>query len=152
MIEVGWKDRFFLLISRVFCLYPFGYSPRFCQMKDLIQIYISDNFLQNSICGCEVKDFLSFSYWFSIHEMAPFFWKGGGGEGFEPLLPQALFDFAEVLHRGTLPVRETQGLKNPSKFWILAQVECTQSLQFWFILGPNLPLENQKNCLKPKFM
>ena len=45
-----------------------------------------------------------------------FFGREEGGEGFEPLLPQTLFDFAEVLHRGTLPVRETQGLKNPSKF------------------------------------
>ena len=86
----------------------------------------------------------------------PFFLEGrGNGEGggsFEPLLPQILFEFAEILNRGSLPVRETQCLKNSSKFWILAQMEYTKSLQFWSILWLNLPLENQKNCLKPKFM
>ena len=35
-------------------------------------------------------------------------------------------------------------------FWILTQMERIQSLQFWFILGPNLLPENQKYCLKPK--
>ena len=29
-------------------------------------------------------------------------------------------------------------------------MERTQSLQFWFILGPNILLENQKYCLRPK--
>ena len=81
--------------------------------------------------------------------MAPFFRRG---EGFEHLLPQIFFGFAETLNRGSLPVKETQCLKNPSKFSILAQIECTQSLQFWSILGHNLPLGNQKNCLKPNFM
>ena len=28
----------------------------------------------------------------------------------------------------------------------------TQSLQFWFIFGPNLPPENQKYCKKQKFL
>ena len=55
----------------------------------------------------------------------------------------------ELLVEGSLPIRQTQPLKNPSKFWILAQMERTQSLQFWSILGPNLPLENQ-NMLKIK--
>ena len=63
--------------------------------------------------------------------MAPFFGKGGGGGGgFEPLLPQMLFDFAEIaeiLNRGSLllPVRKTHCLKHPSKFLILAQMECS---------------------------
>ena len=38
------------------------------------------------------------------------------GAAFEPLLPQILFDSAEILKRGSLPVRETQCLNNPSKF------------------------------------
>ena len=33
---------------------------------------------------------------------------------------------------------------------VLTQMERTQSLQFWFILGPNILLENQKYCLRPK--
>ena len=34
----------------------------------------------------------------------------------EALLPQILFDIFEILNRGSLPVREAQCLKNPSKF------------------------------------
>ena len=40
----------------------------------------------------------------------------------------------------------------PSKFWILAQIERTQSLQFLSILGPNLLPKNQKYCEKPDFL
>ena len=64
---------------------------------------------------------------------------------FWPLSPQILFDLAKTLTRGS-PIRETYCLKNPSKFWNLAQMECTESLWFWSILGPNLLLENQKYC------
>ena len=81
MVEIGPKVWFFWLILRVFCLYPLilcELRPRFCQMKNLIQIYTCDKFLPNSICGCEVKNFLSFSYWFSTLEIAPFFRKRGG--------------------------------------------------------------------------
>ena len=53
-----------------------SYASRFCQMKYLIKIYIWGN-----ICGCEVKNFQSCLYWFSIHEMAPFM-------GFWALTPQ----------------------------------------------------------------
>ena len=109
-------------------------SYKFCQMKDLIKLY-----MVSFICGCEVKTFQSFSYWLSIYEMVPF-------GGFWALLPQILFDLAEILTRGILPIRQIQCLKNPTKFWILTQMECTQNLQFWFILGPNLLSENQKYC------
>ena len=71
---------------------------------------------------------------------------------FWALLPQILFDLAEILNRDSAPIRVTQCLKSSSKFSILAQMECTQSLQFWSILGSNLLLENQKYCLKPKFL
>ena len=126
-------------------LHPMINAPKFRQMKGLIKIYTFGKFHQHSICGCEGKNFQSFSYWFSIHEMTPFgvFW---------PLLLQKLFVLVEILTRGSLPIRQTQCLKNPSKFWILAQMERTQSLPFWSISGPNLPLENQKYCLKPKFL
>ena len=71
-----------------------------------------------------------------------FFW----GEGmFGPLLPKILFDLSEVLNRDSLPTRQTQCLKNPSKCWILAQMERTQSLRFCSILGHNLLLKNKKN-------
>ena len=71
--------------------------------------------------------------------------------GFGLLLSQILFNLTEILTRGSLPIRQTQRLKNPSNFWILAQMERTQNLQFWSILGPNLPPENQKHCIKPNF-
>ena len=64
---------------------------------------------------------------------------------FLPLSSQILFDLAKTLTRGS-PIRQTYCLKNPSKFWNLAQMECTESLWFWSILGPNLLSENQKYC------
>ena len=71
---------------------------------------------------------------------------------FWALLTQILVDLADILIRGSLPIRQTQCLKNPSKVRILGQMECSQILQFWSILGPNLLLENQKYCLKLTFL
>ena len=42
---------------------------------------------------------------------------------------------------------EKQFYKNLSKFIIFAQMERTQNLEFWLILGLNLPPEKQKYCL-----
>ena len=105
-------------------LHPMSYVPRFCQMKDLIKIYVCGKFHHYSICGCELRSFL---HGFSIHEMTPF-WVFG------PLFPKILFDLAEILNRGSLPIRQTQWLKNRSKFRIMAEMERIQSLQnspFW---------------------
>ena len=112
-------------------------ASRFCQMKNLIKIYICDNFHQYSIWGCEVKRFL---YWFSIHEMAPFY-----GFLVGPLLPKTLFSLAEILTKVSLQ-QEKHCLKNPLKFSILVLMEGTQSLQFCSFLGPNSAVENQKYC------
>ena len=43
-------------------LHPMRHTPRFCQMKDLIKIYICGKFHQYRICGCEMKDFQVFLY------------------------------------------------------------------------------------------
>ena len=44
--------------------------------------------------------------------MTSFFWGGGEwGEGFGLLIPQILFDLAEILTRGSFPIRQTQCLK-----------------------------------------
>ena len=48
-------------------VHPMRYTPRFCQMKELVPFIH-----QYSICGCEMKNFQSFLYWFSIHEIAHF--------------------------------------------------------------------------------
>ena len=85
MVEIGPKGWFFWRILRLFCLYPLT----LCELRPKIlpneRPYSDiDKFLQNSICGCEVQNFLSFSYWFSIHEMAPFFGRGERGEDSSP--------------------------------------------------------------------
>ena len=126
-------------------LYPMSCAPKFCQMKDLIKIYICGKFHQYGICSCKGKNFQRFSYWLSIHEMVPFL-------GFWAFTRQILFDLAEIFTRGSIPIIQTEYLKNPSKFWNLAQMENTQSLQFWSILGSNLPSKNQKYCFKPKIL
>ena len=41
-------------------LHAMSYVARFCQMKDLIKIYIGGKFHKYSNCGCEVKKFQSF--------------------------------------------------------------------------------------------
>ena len=78
--------------------------------------------------------------------------KGSLFKGFWVLLSQILFNFAEILTRGSLPIRQTQCLKKLSKIWILIQMGRTQNLQFWSSLGARLMLENQYYCLKSKFL
>ena len=53
-------------------LHSLSYAPTFYQIKDLIKIYICGKFHQYNVCACEGNIFQSFSYWFSIHEMALF--------------------------------------------------------------------------------
>ena len=75
------KKRIFWLIFWVFLFtpsHPVNYTPRFCQMKELMKIYIYGKYHQYSICGFEIKNFQSFLCWFSIHKMALF----GGFFGF----------------------------------------------------------------------
>ena len=72
-------------------------------------------------------------------------WNGPLWDFFLPIFPQLLLDLAKILTIGS-PIRYTHCLKNPSKYWNLAQMERTESLQFWSILGPNLLLGNQKYC------
>ena len=79
-----------------FILHLMRHIPKFCQIQDLIKIYIWSKFYQYSIWSCEMKDFKWFLYWFSIHEMSPFL------RFFAPLLPQILFDLAETLTIGNL--------------------------------------------------
>ena len=61
------------------------------------------------------------------------------------LFPQILLDIAESLSRSS-PIRQMHCFKNPSKFWNLAQIERTESLQVLSILRPNFLAENQKYC------
>ena len=68
--------------------------------------------------------------------------------GFGALLPQIFFNLAEILTRGILLTRQTKCLKNPSKFGILAQIECTQCLQFWFMVH----FRDQFTASKPKIL
>ena len=70
--KLGQKTDFFTSLWGVFCvcsITPYELCPRFCELKDLIQIQFCGGSHKNRICGCEVQ---SFFYWFSIHEMATF--------------------------------------------------------------------------------
>ena len=125
-------------------LHPMSCAPRFCQMKDLSKIYICGKFHQYSICGCEVKKFKVFRI-----DSALMKWSRFGG--FEPLL-QILVDLAEILTRGNLSIREIQRLKNSSRFWILVQMEHTQSLQFWSIFRAQFTVGKPKILLKTIFL
>ena len=58
-----------------------NYTPRFCQIKDLIKIYICGKFHQYSICSCEIKKFQSFLCIDSVSMKWPLF------ELFGPYIP-----------------------------------------------------------------
>ena len=74
----------------------------------------------------------------------PLFW------GFGSLLPQILFDLAEILTRGK---KIKRGKKTVfEKCFKILNFGSNGKQQFWSILGPNLPPENHKYCLKPKFL
>ena len=91
----NWAKKSFLLFFFFFVytlLQLMSYTPRFCQMKDLIKIYICGKFHQYSICGCEVKDF-----WIDSA-----FMKWPLLVFFRPLLSQTLLNLAEILIRGSL--------------------------------------------------
>ena len=66
MVKNGAKKLFFYSYFVTFFVYallhPMSYPPRFCQMKEVIKVYICGKFLQYIICGYEVKDFQRFSY------------------------------------------------------------------------------------------
>ena len=87
---------YFEMFLVYFLLLPKSYAPRFCQIKDLIKIHVLGKFHQYSICGCEVKNFQSFSYVFSIDEIAPFW----GGQDFSHLFPEIMSNLAKILTRG----------------------------------------------------
>ena len=101
-------------------LHSMSYTPTFWQMEDLIKIYISVvSFINIAFVVVKVKIFKVFRI-----DSAAMKWSLFGG--FSALLPQILFGLAEILTRGSLPERQNQCLKNPSKFWILGQMQCTQ--------------------------
>ena len=79
MVKIEPKS-WILKVFHLHLLTPYEYTPKLCQMEDPIMILIRGRFHQYSICGCEVKNFESFSYFrkfrkfFSIHEMGHFWW------------------------------------------------------------------------------
>ena len=58
--------RFFVYIL----LHHRSHASIFCQIKGIIKTYNLGKFHEYSFCGCQVIDFQSFSYRFSIHEMS----------------------------------------------------------------------------------
>ena len=124
-------------------LHPMSYVPKFCQMKDLIKIYICSKFHHYSICGCVVKSFQFFLHWFSIHGIFPFgFFLGAYSPNYCLIL---LRFWAEVSSNETNTVFE--------KSFRILNFSLNRSMmeQFCSILWPNLLLENQKCCWKPTF-
>ena len=114
----------------------------FAKWKTLFRYISVVSLVSIAFVVVKIKKFL---YWFNIHEMAPswVFWA---------LTTSNYFYLAEILTRGCLPTRQTQCLKNPSKLWIFAQMECTQIFAVLVHFRSNLPPENQRYCLKPNFL
>ena len=148
MVENERKTWFFVSFWEIFFVYPLfhpmSYAPIFC-LNILLRYVSMASFISVVFVVVKLKNLKVFRI-----VSASMKWTLFGGFGL--LFLQTLVDLAEILARDSLLIRQTQGLKNCSKVWILAQIERTQSLQFWSILGPNLPPENQKYYLKLKFL
>ena len=90
------RSTIFLAYFAYALLQIMSYAPRFCQMKDLVKIYICGKFYQYSICGCDVKNFHKVFCIDSASMKWPLF------EFFGHFFPQILFNLAEILTRGSL--------------------------------------------------
>ena len=107
-------------------------------MKDLLRNVYAVNFIIIVYVVAKLKFFKV-----SCIDLASMKWRLFGF--FWLLFSQILLDLAEILSRSS-PIRQMHCFKNPSKFWNLAQIERTESLQVLSILRPNFLAENQKYC------
>ena len=74
-VKIATKADFRACFERFFhyaLLRPPSYAPIFSQIKGLMVIHYRGKFHQYSISGSQVINFQMFSWWCSIHEMAPF--------------------------------------------------------------------------------
>ena len=115
-------------------------------LKGLMKKHVCGKFHQYSICGCRVKNFQSFAYQLSIHEMAVLgVFLGPYSSRYGPIL---LKFSTELLFREIISVF-IQCLNNPSKMWMFTEIGHTQSLQFWFNFYidslPPFPTEEGQN-------
>ena len=154
----------FLFILRVFLFMPsytLWVTPQdFAKWKTLLRYISVVSFISIAFVVVKLKIFKVFRI-DSAFMQWPFL------RVFGPLLPQILFNLAEILTRCSVPIRKTLCLKNPSnfEFWLKWNSnwvpECNKTVNFGCvnaikhfcsILGPNLPPKNQKYCLKPKIL
>ena len=102
--------------------------------------HICGTFHQYSMCGCEIfKIFKFVLYWFSIYEIIHFWDFLGSYSPKHCLIMLKLWP--DVVSN-----KKNSFWKILQKSWVFAEMECSWSLQFWSILAPNLPSENQKYC------
>ena len=109
--KLGQKTDFFGSFWEVFCLFPFTQFE--LRLKILVNerpslsTYLRGKFHQYSICGCEFKNFRSFSCLFSIHKIAPF-WDFLGP--YFPKYCSTLLKFwPEVVSNGLFQKKTKQG-------------------------------------------
>ena len=71
-LSYTWVKQSLAILKTIICSTALWVTPQdFAKWKTLIR-YICGKFHQYNICGCKVKNFQLFSYWFSIHEMVPY--------------------------------------------------------------------------------
>ena len=134
------KTVVFWLILWVFLFTPFTLYEfqEFAKWKTVLRYIFAVSFIGIEYVVVELK-------LFNVSCVDSPSWNGPLWDFYLPIFPQLLLDLAKILTIGS-PIRYTHCLKNPSKYWNLAQMKRTESLQFWSILGPNLLLGNQKYC------
>ena len=132
----------FWLILRVFFVYALlhlmSYKPHdFSKWKSCGNI--CGKFHQYRIFGYEVKNFQGFLYWFKMQWNGPFL----------VLLGPCSLRYCSILLKFWPEVvsnKTNRVFEKPFKILNFSLMEGTQSLHFCSILGPNVPLENQKYC------
>ena len=96
MVEIELKKLIFWLILRFFLRmlpYTLWVMPQdFAKWEAFVRYIFVVSFISLAFAAVQL--------WFSIHEMVPF-WR------FWALLPQIMFDLAEILTKGKVPTRQT---------------------------------------------
>ena len=140
MVKIG--PKIFLAYFASFFVYALlhlmSYDPQdFSKWKSCGNI--CGKFHQYRIFGYEVKNFQGFLYWFKMQWNGPFL----------VLLGSCSLRYCSILLKFWSEVvsnKTNRVFEKPFKILNFSLMEGSQSLHFCSILGPNVPLENQKYC------
>ena len=132
----------FLLILRTFLFrlsYTLWHTPQDIPNWKTLLRYTCGKIHQYSTCGCEIKKFQF------LFELIQHPWNGPFLGFFGPYSPKYCLILLKLLPE-VVSNKKNSVWKILQNLELLLKWNAVKSLQFRSILGPNLPLENQKYC------